>query len=43
MSAKSYFSYITLGFLAAFIVLPSTKLVNNYYYVLIAKIGRAHV
>jgi len=36
MSAKSYFSYITFGFLAAFIVLPSSKLVNNYYYVLIA-------
>lgn len=36
MTARKYFSYTLLLFLAAFIVLPTSKLVNSFYYLVIA-------
>ncbi len=36
MTARKYFSYTLLLFLAAFIILPTSKLVNSFYYLLIA-------
>lgn len=36
MNVRQYFSYTVLMLIAAFILLPSSKLVNNLFYVLIA-------
>lgn len=36
MSARQYFSFTVLFFIAAFLLLPTSKLVNNFFYLLIA-------
>ncbi len=36
MTAKVYFSWMLACFVAAFLILPTSKSVNNFYYVLMA-------
>src|SRR5690554_4774061 len=36
MTARRYFTWTLTLFVAAFLVLPSSKMVNNFYYVLMA-------
>lgn len=36
MTVRTYFSWMLAFFVAAFLVLPTSKMVNNFYYVFIA-------
>ncbi|MCC5796450.1 MAG: O-antigen ligase family protein [Methylophaga sp.] len=43
MLARNYFSFSVLVFLAAFVILPSSKLVNSFYYLFIALPGLVYL